>query len=513
MNNSNLIDVVWNQAEIVPGFNKNIWRKDFAGAWIKRNLYDKNVDLGWNVVSLCPKGYGNYIAVNVKNVDRINVDGDIFTTLISSHNNTNIKKVQSWRVEARWKGRQGLKYQCVPIKPEKNGAYHFESKIVLWSLVSILVIAVGVYLFYCSNSFFNYFTPFDPVVWGTFGDSVFAIIACIMAYLNVLLLYNTFKLQLESNKSIQEANATAERNVLYNKLDTTFKTLMEMYIQKRQQEKTIHFDVFNKIMLQDIPSYADRHQLVMKKYQLFYSKYRTMLSDYYRLVYRIFETIDRAETDDEDKVQYMKIFRSQLNDEELLLLHYNCYTNEGYNMGRYVNKYNILKHLPFMSRFELTDNPFGESFILEVNDFLRIFQDKLIDSVLKYDKQITDDKRSKIPITFRCKTDSLEPSFEIEVSIIDSKTINVFVFTNLHYRRDILKKLEKFLKQYFIELFIFSTFELFQKYTELQVHSSFEINATQTLIIFYIKKTSENPIILSYNQLRVPCQANELRNN
>ena len=53
---------------------------------------------------------------------------------------------------------------------------------------------------------------------------------------------------------------------------------------------------------------------------------------YYRLLYRIMQTIDDANVDDDTKRRYAKIFRCQISEEELILLRYNASTHYGKKM-------------------------------------------------------------------------------------------------------------------------------------------------------------------------------------
>ena len=34
-----IVSAVWNKADAIDGYDMNMWRKDFAGAWIRRNHY------------------------------------------------------------------------------------------------------------------------------------------------------------------------------------------------------------------------------------------------------------------------------------------------------------------------------------------------------------------------------------------------------------------------------------------------------------------------------------------
>lgn len=44
-----LIEAVWDKATIITGYDPNIWRKDFAGAWINKNAYGTTGPYGWEI--------------------------------------------------------------------------------------------------------------------------------------------------------------------------------------------------------------------------------------------------------------------------------------------------------------------------------------------------------------------------------------------------------------------------------------------------------------------------------
>lgn len=68
------------------------------------------------------------------------------------------------------------------------------------------------------------------------------------------------------------------------------------------------------------------------------------LDHYFRVIYRILK--DAENLLGEDDSRYIKLFRAQLNQHELMLLTYNMWLNpEGAAMRPYATKYGLLKHL------------------------------------------------------------------------------------------------------------------------------------------------------------------------
>ena len=67
----------------------------------------------------------------------------------------------------------------------------------------------------------------------------------------------------------------------------------------------------------------------------------------------MFEEIDQAEdVDIRERLKYVRLMRAQFTDTELIFLRYNAMTSIGVDAIHYVNRYNLLKHLPPMDLME-----------------------------------------------------------------------------------------------------------------------------------------------------------------
>lgn len=56
-----IVQIIWNKATIVPGFDPAFYRKDANGAWIKRADYgvtDSITNTGWEIDHIMPKNKG-----------------------------------------------------------------------------------------------------------------------------------------------------------------------------------------------------------------------------------------------------------------------------------------------------------------------------------------------------------------------------------------------------------------------------------------------------------------------
>ena len=97
------IEAVWGQADIVPGINPDIWRKDFAGAWIRRDYLGRRNPYGWTIDHRKPISQGgsnaatNLMPIHWQNSECRNDAYPEFTTCLSSEGNRNIEQTKSWQ--------------------------------------------------------------------------------------------------------------------------------------------------------------------------------------------------------------------------------------------------------------------------------------------------------------------------------------------------------------------------------------------------------------------------------
>lgn len=99
------IEDIWNKGNIVPGYDPNIWRKDFAGAWIRKDYYGIYNSYGWLIDHIKPRKQGgdddisNLQPLHWRNNIAKKDDYPVFATAITSLDNQNIEKVQRWQVK------------------------------------------------------------------------------------------------------------------------------------------------------------------------------------------------------------------------------------------------------------------------------------------------------------------------------------------------------------------------------------------------------------------------------
>lgn len=96
---------VWEKAKKVEGYNPHIWRKDFAGAWIRRQDLGQRTMYGWSIGTICPLSYGGKMDIdnlmpmhwrnNLYKVDNY----PSFKSCVTSEGGKNIFLVQEWTIK------------------------------------------------------------------------------------------------------------------------------------------------------------------------------------------------------------------------------------------------------------------------------------------------------------------------------------------------------------------------------------------------------------------------------
>ena len=178
---------------------------------------------------------------------------------------------------------------------------------------------------------------------------------------------NDLELQREEMKLTREEIHEQNKTFSTQRFENTFFNMLNL-----------HHDIIDKIQIQDISrvkegrdafstllhflserlkrvniSESEKWPLLDTTYTDFYHKYNSELGHYFRNLYRIIKIIDTAVFSEnllEDykvKYEYTSIVRSQLSDDELLLIYYNCGTRNGIDFFRpYIEKYTLFKNLP-----------------------------------------------------------------------------------------------------------------------------------------------------------------------
>lgn len=102
--NEDLINRIWDKANPITGFNPDIWRQDFAGAWIRKDHYGLHNKYGWEIDHVEPKSSGgtddldNLQPLHWRNNESKKDDFPSFSTVVTSEGKINIVRIRKWLI-------------------------------------------------------------------------------------------------------------------------------------------------------------------------------------------------------------------------------------------------------------------------------------------------------------------------------------------------------------------------------------------------------------------------------
>ena len=223
----------------------------------------------------------------------------------------------------------------------------------------------------------------DYALLGTYGDFVGGVLGTIFGVISVLLVIKTFNHQQTATLDNKQQLEIERFHDLFfellhlyqsqvSELCGAYKTFTEAKTQNVDSNEDNNYEVreysynnkdffdFEKEKLQRSftpkKSFEQNQAEALKTYMFFYIKNKDKIGAYYRTLYRIYDLIDNAKTIPEEiKKDYLKIIRAQLTETELFFLRYNALTYYGRKFIKYINEYNILKHLPVFELLEFKD--------------------------------------------------------------------------------------------------------------------------------------------------------------
>lgn len=204
---------------------------------------------------------------------------------------------------------------------------------------------------------------------------------------------------------------------------------------------------------------------------LFYIKHRTKVAACFRTLYRIYDLLDNAKLKEKVKKNYLKIIRAQLTDSELFFIRYNGMTYYGDNFTKYINKYNILKHLPAFELLEFKDwwKDLNKTERMGINIVFHNSTRLLRKILLRKGANMAFkpfDEHSKYK--FEIRTTS---NYEVKIILqIDYSNVN----RTMEYRgfeKFTEKKIQALLDCYLKEVFLYSNFDKFNNEEDLEFYS------------------------------------------
>lgn len=372
------------------------------------------------------------------------------------------------------------------------------------------LINISVFICFC---FFVYFTlvfitgvlyygggKADTSVIGQYGDFVGGAIGTI---LSVVLLYFTFKYQREDSQKNTEVYTLQQINDKFFYLLGIYSNIRDSYsfqennISYKGTEGLAHIIENMRDSYNENVSLGLLRKSAVSKYIEFYAKYNDFAPILFRTLFRLFQVLDEADINGKSKSDLAKIVRAELSDSELVLLRYNAMTPLGKKFSFYINRYNLLKHLPPLNLFEfkrwterLSEVQIGQAntIFLTMKKIMRgLLNDKETEPLLKSSRE-----------RYKCNFSVNHNKSEIRLKVVrdTSKVIGAYdVYSSLDGFTN--KELEDLLSYIMREYFILSNFNMFNKRKDLEITSTSNINNVNELIEIDVKNNKGDKLYLT----------------
>lgn len=393
-----------------------------------------------------------------------------------------------------------------------------------WYVYSCGVLALLAAILFMLHRYYSIKAPVDGAILGQYGDFIGGVLGTLISVLSVYYLIKTLREQHEGNIEVSANNGRIAEVYKLQQFDDNFTTLFNMYkdaigayqyrvtprkiIRGREALIQMTKKLFDEFEAQD--NYANAKLAAQQKFdEGFYIPNRDVASVHFRTLYQLFALISTSPIEESKKVLYAKMVRSQLCEEELLLLRYNCHCHYGIKMRKYVNLYNLLKHLPLLSLGEFKT---WKDFLSDVQKINRIDTEfialrKYIFNVIKgkvpENKVIIKNYSAKYSIRIQAKKDNT--SLELCLTRNNSVETNETISFDTTFDTFSTAQLEELFSMFFLELFVYSNFAEYNNPKDISVETSVTNHSTsnKTSIKVVINK-EKYPLALSYDELYSP---------
>lgn len=388
---------------------------------------------------------------------------------------------------------------------------------ILWvtGVCVLLLLGAGGWAFLHNRVLFDAkLDQIDGGLWGQYGDFVGGILGSLLTFVSILLLVKTLRQQIDSSKEMSDNNDKTNTISRLKIFDNTYYRLLELYKSALEQLKSKK-DI-NSIVNEDFrKNIKEGNKAPIQIFKDFYSQYREYAAVYFRMIYRELQYIDTSNITEIEKAQFSKIFRAQLSEAELVLLRYNALTENGLNMQSYINRYNLLKHLPLFDLLEFdkwkkdnhTSTELNHIDVMFYNLRQRIRKEFLntVSESNTIDFKL-DSKIYSIKFTIECNRSKFRLELVKNSKNSQTKTNESIDSAIERYTNEELKGLfEAFVK----DVFLWSNFAQYNKEESVEIDKGInksDINKT-TAIYVSIKNNNGYPLIASQKQMQTPLGA------
>ncbi|ARJ69136.1 hypothetical protein B0A89_05335 [Paracoccus contaminans] len=236
----------------------------------------------------------------------------------------------------------------------------------LFSLIALAAIALlfVVSVFYHGASNVETFKSLGP--WGDFAAGLLNPVLTFLSFIGVLVTIVLQRIELSESRLELERSADALeaqiRSINLQSFESTFFQMLSVHnsivnsidlVSSETSVTTNGRDCFRVFYTRLTKIYRDNEKKGQPKhgpskildvsYRVFWKDSQLELGHYFRFLYNFFRLIDESA---EARPYHAKLIRSQLSDQELLILFYNCTSDQGKNFRKYAVKYEIFDNLP-----------------------------------------------------------------------------------------------------------------------------------------------------------------------
>lgn len=238
-------------------------------------------------------------------------------------------------------------------------------------VVGLVVSALVLFLYF---STFNGQLSHNQNTWGLFGDFIGGALNPILAFLGLIALLITIRLQSkELVNAAQELQKSTEalqdqsKSLKKQNLESTFFQLLKLHndivsdldIRRKHDSVILHsgrdcFRQWKKQLLWRLKiaeeGVKSETEVIKKAYEKFYTEHGSDIGHYFRNLYRALKFIN--ESDISNPSFYTGLIRAQLSSDEQFLLFYNGLSKYGENFKELIEKYSLLEHLDTSQLFD-----------------------------------------------------------------------------------------------------------------------------------------------------------------
>ena len=381
--------------------------------------------------------------------------------------------------------------------------------------VCLVVSCIALYAFHHTYKWGSSF-PADHSQWGLYGDFIGGVLGTLVAVFSVYYLIRTLREQQQANERVSINYKDVAEVYQVQQFDNNYQHLIKLYQEAIGGYKhdnaigrsalKLKIGVLSGKEFDYTVNYKARVMAARSLFEKeFYIPNRVDAAVHFRVLYQIFNLIDSSELDERKyKARYAKLVRSQIDEDELVLLRYNCWCKYGEKMRILINHYNLLKHLPPLSLLEFK---YWHDCVV-VDEASRNALDTELISQRKWIIEKVSDSRLNGEQVFNSKISS---RYELTIQILNSKKTFSYRFIR-HEDAPVTSAIDSaydslgdthtinFIIDFLHEVFEFSNFEIFNKYADIVYTGHAIVRDKDRMTTSYeVQLESKLPMCLRYS--------------